>query len=141
MKNNPILKSLVTIASLSVLLTAGCSKSVMKPEAEDTEKAMEAVLKAGQSITKSEADAAESSDEGKQAAFKKIFVDPVGKAGFDLDRSLQLFAEKYIAKDYTPQEKEVIVSFLPFYVQSAKDLERFGLIAPETAEALKRVRL
>jgi hypothetical protein len=132
----------VTAAGLlSLSLLPACSRATLQPNRANVEEVMEAMCQAQLALSAKDGEAAESSDEGRRAAYDKLFIEPIRKSGYDPDASLQEFAKKLINDDCTPEERGVIEKFLPFYVKWAGDLGNLGLIDQRTAELLEKVQL
>jgi hypothetical protein len=130
-----------TAALLSLSLLPACSRATLQPDRDKVEEVMEAMCQAQTGISAEEGQAAETSTEGRKAAYDKLFIEPIRKSGYDPDKSLQEFANKIINDDCTPEERGVIEKFLPFYVKWAGDLGNMGLIDSRTAELLEKVQL
>ena len=130
-----------TAALLSLSLLPACSRATLQPNRANVEEVMGAICKAEFALSASDGEAAQSSDEGRKAAYNRLFIEPIRKSGYDPDKSLQEFATKLIDDDCTPEERGVIESFLPFYVKWAGDLGNLGLIDQRTAELLEKVQL
>ena len=130
-----------TAALLSLSLLPACSRATLQPDRDKVEEVMEAMCQAQTGISAEEGQAAETSTEGRKAAYDKLFIEPIRKSGYDPDKSLQGFASKLINDDCTPEERGVIEKFLPFYVKWAGDLGNLGLIDRRTAELLEQVQL
>jgi len=133
--------SINTAALLSLSLLSACSRATLQPNRANVEEVMEAMCRAQLALSANDGEAAQASDEGRKAAYDKLFIEPIRKSGYDPDKSLQQFASKLINDDCTQEERGVMEKFLPFYVKWAGDLGSLGLIDPRTAELLEKVQL
>ena len=141
MKNRIGRCTAAAVGLLSLSLLPACSRATLQPDRDKVEEVMEAMCRVQSAISRKDGEAAESSEEGRKAAYEKLFIEPIRKSGYDPDASLQDFAKKLINDDCTPEERGVIERFLPFYVKWAGDLGNLGLIDPRTAELLEKVQL
>lgn len=127
--------------ALATGLLGACSGSAVGTGGDELERIMVAVSWAGHGVTSAEMASARSSDEIKRKMLKRVLIDPITRAGYDPDRSIQVLTDTYLNLELPEEKASDIASFLGVYAECSTDLQRLDLILPETAWALHQFNL
>lgn len=111
----------------------------MEPTKANAEKFTSRMEVAGQTVTASEKQESQSTDEGRKRLVKKMLVEPFADAGFDLDATLANYAKRLNDGSLTNDEQQVAILVLYMFQTEAPDLARWGYIRNETKDLVKAV--
>src|SRR5579883_2559234 len=76
------------------------------------------------------------SDEEKRAAMRRTLVDPVERAGYNLERSLKACAAAYSSGDLPDDRRQEVGTFLKIYAANREELVRLGFLSEDAAACL-----
>ena len=127
------------VASLAAGIFSGCAAGPMEPTREDFEEVFDQIQIAGRQLTAKEIAEIQTSDEAKRRYMKRVFVDPVDEAGFDLDATLADFAVRLRDGDFTEEEASIALGMLTAYKGMVVDLARWEIIGGETRDLVLAV--
>ena len=139
MRKHTVTIAFLLVAALAIGLLAGSVTGPMEPTRDNFEEVFDQIQIAGRQLTAKEMAEIQTSDAAKRRYMKRVFVDPVDEAGFDLDATLADFAVRLRAGDFTEEEASIALGMLTAYKGMVVDLARWEIIGGETRDLVLAV--